>query len=637
MKKSFETILYSTLGLVAVAVILVAANFLVARLPYRWDLTAEKAYSLSKGTRTILANLDTPVQVRFYCTRNENMPPQLKLYAQQIEDLLNEYRHASRGKLQIQKLNPEPDSDAEDSAKLDGIDGEMLQTGEKLYLGLSVTMLDQKEAIPFLDPQRERLLEYDLSRAVSRVSAPQKAVVGIMSPLPVSGEEMNYMMMQMGRHAQEPWAVVSELKRDFTVKSVEMTADKIPDDVKVLMLVHPRGITETAEYAIDQFIMRGGKLVAFLDCNAVLDQQHQQNPMMGGQQGGGPSNLEHLLKAWGLSFDTTKTVADVNNLGRTHRGKQPGVVMLGKEALSKDDILSAGADNLVMIFPGVFSGTPIAGLKEAVLIKSSKNSQLVDPMMAQMAPEDVLKNFSSADKEYALAVRLTGKFKTAFPDGKPKDTASPDKDKDAKKDEKKDTTPTVKECKEENSVVLIGDSDMIQDQATVTAVQNPFTGQRMGVMPTNGNLAFAQSAVEQMTGDSNLIAVRSRATRERPFTVVKQMQADADASYRNQIKDLENNLAETQRKLNEMQQHREGDGKAQRFILSPEQQAELAKFRRTEADVKKKLKDVRRNLRADTDSLENRVKWINIAGMPFVVILAGIGFSIFKRQRFAAK
>ena len=636
MKKSISTILYSTLGVAVVAIILIVANFLLSRLPVRVDLTADRAYSLSDGTRAILKKLDTPVQIRFYCTRNENMPPQLKLFAQGIEDVLHEYRQASHGQIEIQKLNPEPDSDAEDSANLDGVEGQMLPTGEKLFLGISVSMLDQKETLPFLDPQRERLLEYDLSRAITRVSTPQKAVVGVMSPLPISGQESNMMMMQMGQRGQEPWVLFSELKRDFTVQSVEMTAEKIPDEIKVLLLVHPRGITPAAEYAIDQFILRGGKLIAFLDPAAVLDRPpQQQNPMMGGPQGGGPSNLENLLKAWGITFDATKTVADLDYVGATRRGKAPGVLMLNEQALNKDDILTGGANNLFMIFPGTFSGTPTAGLKETVLIKSSKNSQLVDPMMAQMGGEEVMKNFVSADKEFPLAIRLTGKFKTAFPDGKPKDaSSSPDKDK---KDEKKDSTPGLKESKDENTVVLIGDSDMIQDQIAVTQIQNPFGGGARMVMPANGNLAFAQSGVEQLTGDSNLVAVRSRATRERPFTVVKKMQSDADAAYRSKIKELEGSLAETQRKLNELQQHREGEGKAQRFILSAEQQAELAKFRKTEADVKKQLKDVRRTLRAETDSLENRVKWMNIAGMPLLVTLSGLGFSILKRKRTAAK
>src|SRR4051794_32866297 len=211
MKKSgLETWLYSTVGVVAMLIIVIVVNALGSRAKVRVDLTAEKAYTLSQGTRAILAKLDTPVQIRFYETRGDNrMPVVLKTYAQRVEDLLGEYRQASKGQIEIQKLDPVPDSDAEDSAKLDGIEGQGRMEGEPVYLGISVSLLDQKEAIPFLSPDRERLLEYDLSRAISRVMTPDKPVVGVMSALPVSGQQMNPMMMQMGRRGTPPWVFMS--------------------------------------------------------------------------------------------------------------------------------------------------------------------------------------------------------------------------------------------------------------------------------------------------------------------------------------------------------------------------------------------------------------------------------------------
>ena len=212
MKKGLETYIYSTIGIAAMLVILVVANVIAARGKQRIDLTAERAYTLSKGTREILAKLDTPVVVRFYCTRGENdMPVMLKTYAQRVEDLLGEFRQASKGNIEIQKLDPQPDSDAEDSAKLDGIEGQMLPQGSNIYLGVSVSMLDQKEAIPFLAPNRERMLEYDIARAVSRVATPAKPVVGVMSPLPVAGGGMNPMMMRMGQQGQQPWVFMTEM------------------------------------------------------------------------------------------------------------------------------------------------------------------------------------------------------------------------------------------------------------------------------------------------------------------------------------------------------------------------------------------------------------------------------------------
>ena len=602
MKKGFETYIYSTVGIAAMLAILVVGNIIAARGKQRIDLTAERAYTLSKGTREILAKLDTPVVVRFYCTRGENdMPVMLKTYAQRVEDLLGEFRQASKGNIEIQKLDPQPDSDAEDSAKLDGIEGQMLPQGSNIYLGVSVSMLDQKEAIPFLAPNRERMLEYDIARAVSRVATPAKPVVGVMSPLPVAGGGMNPMMMRMGQQGQQPWVFMTEMQRDFTVKTVEVTADKIPDDVKVLVLIHPKMLSDAAQFAVDQFVMRGGKLIAFLDPLCVLDRQSQQ--MMGPPSS---SSLDKLLKAWGLTFDATKVVADMDYVGRTRQGRAPSVLQLTEKAVNKDDVLTGDVDNLLMVFAGAFSGTPTEGLTQTVLIKSSKNSQLVDPMTAQMGGDEVAKSFNASGTEYSLAVRLAGKFKTAFPEGKPKapDAKPPEANPAEKKpDEKKDepADQSLKESVQENAVVLVGDSDMIQDQVAVTEAVNPFGGQRM-VMPQNGNLALAQGAVEQLTGDSNLISVRSRASRERPFTVVKKMQADAEANYRTKIKDLETSLADAQKKLNELARSKSAEG-GQRFILSPEQQAEIANFRKKETDVKQQLKTERKKLRADIDSL----------------------------------
>ena len=631
MKKGLETYLYSTVGVVAMLVVLIAFNIISGRAKQRIDLTAEHAYTLSAGTRAILAKLDTPVQIRFYCTRGESrMPVVLKTYAQHVEDLLGEFRQASKGNIEIQKLDPEPDSDAEDSAKLDGIEGQPTQDGERIYLGVSVTMLDQKEALKFLGPDREQLLEYDLARAISRVMTAEKPVVGVMSPLPLAGS-MNPMMARMGRGGEQPAVFYSELKQDFTVKDVAMTVDKIPDDVKVLVVVHPKGITDAGQYAIDQFVLRGGKLIAFLDPFAVLDRTSQ------GQFGAtSSSNLDKLLKTWGLSFDSTKVVADMNYIGRMREGRAPALLQLTEKAVNKDDVLTANADNLLFPFAGAFSGTPAEGLKETVLIKSSPNSQFVESMMAQMGGEQIIKDFKSTGTEQTLALRLTGKFKTAFPEGKPKAAETPpDANKPEEKKPEQPAEPGLKESEKENAVLLIGDSDFIQDQAAVQEAMNPFGGQRM-VMPINSNLAFAQSAIEQLAGDNNLITVRSRASRERPFTVVKKIQADAEANYQSKIKELEASLTEAQTKINELQRTKPGET-AQKFILSPEQQTEIANFRKKEAEVKVQLKEERKKLRIDIDSLETRTKWLNIAGMPILVALGGIVLAVKRRKLQAAR
>jgi ABC-type uncharacterized transport system involved in gliding motility auxiliary subunit len=464
-----------------------------------------------------------------------------------------------------------------------------------------------------------------------------------MSSLPVFGMPMNPMMMRMGQQSgSEPWVFISELQQDFTVKQVQMDSDKIEDDIKVMLVLHPKDIPDKGLYALDQFVMRGGKLIACLDAHCLLDNRAQQNPMMG-QMGGGSSNLEKLLKAWGIQFDTTKVVADLafarELMGRDRRPQLvPTFLFMSPLGINRDDVLTSQLDNVWLPFPGSFSGTPAEGLNQTVLLHSTTNSQLVDGFMASLSGEQIAKEFKSSGKEYPLAVRLTGKFKTAFPEGKPdsKDAKEEDDEKknegddkkteEAKKEEKKPGN-SLKESAAENSVILVGDVDFLADQFAVQ-VQN-FLGARI-VAVLNGNLSLVQSMVEQFTGDSSLIGARSRATQSRPFTRIKQMEANAQEALRSKVKHLEDALAETQRKLNELQTKKEA---GQRFILSPEQQAEVVKFRKQEVEAKKELKEVRKQLRRDIDSLQNGLKWANIAGMPALVILGGLAAAVLKRQR----
>ena len=637
--KQLETILYSTVGVAVMFVLLSGFNVVTAAFKQRLDLTKEKAYTLSEGTKAILKKIDTPIKIRFYCTRAESASPEtvfFRNYAQQVEDLLDEFKQYAGSKLTIQKFNPLPDSDAEDSAKLDGIEGQVVSSeGEPFYLGLAVKMLDEMVALPFLSPSRERMLEYDVARAISQVITPQKPVVGVMSALPVFGE-FNPMMMRMGQRGQEPWIIINELKRDFTVKEVSLGVDKIDDDVKVLVVIYPREISDGAQYAIDQFVLRGGKVVAFLDPLSIADNRssNPSNPLQGAMSSG--ATMDKLLKAWGIEFDVSKAVADMtfktNIRGQDGRPQEAAAVLsLTKEAMNADDAVTSQLDNLLLPYPGAFTGTPAPGLKETVLLKTTKNSQFIDKIMAQFGGG--AKDFKASDKEYALAIRLAGKFKTAFPDGKPGEKSAEKKDEGEKKEDMPETKPdnSLKESTADTVVILVGDSDMIFDPVCVQ-VQNIF-GQKI-VIPQNGNLNLAQSMVEQLAGDSNLIGVRSRATLNRPFTVVKRMEEKAQESYRSKIKELEASLSETQQKLNELQRTKE---KGQRFILSPEQQQELARFRQKEAEAKKELKQVRKNLRRDVDSMENRLRWMNIAAMPVVVSLTGIALAVYKRKRTAAK
>jgi ABC-type uncharacterized transport system involved in gliding motility auxiliary subunit len=630
-KNQFEHLIYSAVGVIALFLILVAVNYITTPLNQRVDLTQGHVYTLSPGTRTVLSKLESPVRIRYYVTQGEGaMPVQLKTYAQRVEDLLREYQRASGGKVIVEKFNPLPDSEAEESATLDGIDGQLLNTGEKFYFGLAVSQLDQKSTVPVLTPDRERLLEYDITRAVARVSTAEKPVIGVMSALSVFGQGLGPRLMQQGGGLREPWTLISELKTQFNVKEVALTEEKIPDDIKVLLVIHPRDISDVTQWAIDQFVLRGGKLIAFVDPYAYFDQQRDfQNPLGGTQAG--QSSLYALFKAWGIDVDMSKVIADLSYPSGQGSQLLPTLLSLSGAALNPDDVVTSQVGTLLIPFGGTFTSKLAEGLKQTVLVKTSTNSMPVDLIIATLNGEPSTRGFKPSGKENPIALRLNGKFKTAFPEGKPKPMAPPAEPGKEDKSAQEKPVPSLKQSSAENAVVVVADVDMLTDNASVD-IQDIF-GQRV-VVPRNGNLNFAQGLVEQFSGDDALLTLRSRASFSRPLTVVKEMEARAQESYLGKIKTLEDSLQEAQKKLEDLQKRR---GQAQATILSPEQQAEVENFRKKTTETKKDLKDLRNNLRREVNTLEFWTKVANIALVPLLVALAGLMLALVQRRKAAAR
>jgi ABC-type uncharacterized transport system involved in gliding motility auxiliary subunit len=563
------------------------------------------------------------------------MPVPLRTYAQEVQDLLDEYQQYSHGKVKIIKLDPKPDSDAEDSANLDGIEGQAVDLNDKVYLGIAVSCLDAKTTIPYLSPDRGNLLEYDLSRAISSVANPKKAVIGVMSALPVTGRESSPMMMQRRQQPTQPWVFLNELKENYVVRDVPLTTDKIEDDVSVLVVVHPQGIADVAQFAIDQFLLRGGKMVALLDPYSFVEVQSA------GQYGGGAgydSTLSKLLPAWGIDYSVKKLIADPTFATQVQRENDvqsdPTILSVSSDGINKEDALGAAVSDLLMPFAGALTGKPAEGLKEDVLVKSSTQAGLVDVSLLQAGPDAIRKELKSANTAYPIAVRLTGKFKTAFPEGKPESKPSaeptPTPQAAASPSPAAKEAP-LKEAKSEGVVILVADSDFAYDaiagRAQQVLAQTVF-------MPSNGNLNFIQSSVEQLAGDSDLIGIRSRASGNRPFVLVNKMETAAQQKYQSKIDELEDNLNQARQNLAALQTSKQSD---QKMLLSPEQQAEIKKFQENEANVNKELKQVRKNLRQEIDSLQTTVKWIDIAAMPVIVTLVGLALALVKRRRRAAR
>jgi ABC-type uncharacterized transport system involved in gliding motility auxiliary subunit len=613
--KKHETLIYSAVGLAALFLLLVAFNYLASRAPLRADLTEGRLYTLSEGTRKVLKGLQAPVKVKLYITAGEAMPVPLRSFAQRVEDMVREFKGVAGSNLVIEKYNPRPDSEEEDAAQLDGIEPQQLMSGEQFYLGVAVSRLERKQAIPVLAPQREQLLEYDLIRAIARAGAAARPSIGLMSGLPVLGARFN----PMTRQSSEPWVLANELQRDFDVKTVNMTAEAIDKDVNVLLLIHPRDVTPQTEYALDQFVLRGGKLIAFVDPYAYFDQGPSPFPGMPGMASS--STLPRLFKAWGVEMEP-KVISDVVFASGAGQRYTPTVLSLNRTAFSRDDVVMSQIETLLYAFGGAFSVKPAEGLTVAELVKSSQNSMLVDTAQATVAGDAATKSFQPGGKSLPLALRLSGKFRTAFPEGKP--AGEDKKPKPAAAAE-----PSLKEGT--GSVVLVADVDMLQDGAAVD-VQEMF-GRRI-VVPSNGNLAFAQGLVEQLAAADDLLSLKSRASSYRPLTVVREMEAQAQTQYFGKIKELEDELQRTNDNLQKLQKPAAGAKGAQ--ILTPEQQAELESFRKKVAATRLELKELRKNLRQDSERLVFLTKVANIALMPLAVAIAGILIALVRRRRQAA-
>ena len=608
-------------GLVVLAVIVVAADFILAALPLRGDFTAEKLYTLSDGSKQVLAKLDEDVTFKYYVSSSAaDMPMALKTYSTQVGNLLKEYARAAGGRLEVETYDPKPDSDAEEWAQRYGVEPQTANPfGSPVYFGIVAVCGDREETLGVLSPNTEATLEYDLTRLITRVAWPDRPVVGVMTSLDgVLGGKANPMMMQMGQRPPQGWAAFSELAKDYDVKPVETGAEKIDEDVKTLVVLHAKDLSDKTLYAIDQFVLRGGKLIACVDPFSIKDMlaaRQQQNPMMG-QMGGqdGPSTLGKLFDAWGVKFDTGKIACDLKASTKLNNGQggvddNPAFLSLGKDNMDKGDILVSRLSQVMFPFAGSlsFEKKEMDLAFTPVIMTSKDNSCAVDKMSVQFGGG--VKDMVPDGHERILAARLDGTFKTAYPKG-------PDGTNDVSK--------ALAEGK--GSVIVFADSDFLADDFCVRMMRTPF-----GNIPQliNDNLSLFSNVIEQFAGREELIGVRSRGASDRPFTVVNELEAEATRKWQRKQADFEAELQMTQQRLQALQKQKSGD---ERYILSKEQQDEIVKLRKAQADTRKQLKNVRKELTAGIDSLGLTLKCINIGLIPALVVLFGL-FRGFMRKR----
>ncbi len=628
-------------ALAAMLICLIAVNFLAGGLRWRRDLTEEQLYTLSDGTREILAGLERPVTLTFYFSKSlPEAPAQIKTYARHVEDLLHEYRMAGGRMLHVDIVDPRPDTEAEEWAIRQGITGHPVDhVGNRLYMGLTAVCGNALAAIPLLDPYDEKTLEYDISRMVLRVSRDIKPRVGVISRLPVLGEAAPPFMDPRAMHRQtpRPWAAFQELQGDFQVREIQLPAESIDPDINALLLVHPPDMDEASLLAIDQYLLGGGALIVFLDPLSVTELEtgdSARNLSYGMPDA--KSSLEPLTTAWGVEWNAAELVADIDAATRVHgEGRRieenPLLLSLSENAFDPDDIITAGLQNLLLPMAGHFTVTPVENLSYDKIIRSSPNVMLADVMTAQFGIRSLMQQFEPRHESCTLALRVHGAFKTAFPEGMiVESNALPGKTEDNNGDATTETAtrmPDLKKSVLPGSVLLVGDADMLNDAYAVRQI--PMFGTEF-MQPINDNINFLLNAVEQAGGGMELLAIRARGRSARPFTRVQELENKARLRWIDEEQRLQNQLQMTEQRLRALR--REGD-QTQEMILTGEQRREIERFRAEQARTQAALREVRKNLRRDIERLGLHLKIINIALAPFLVVLCGIGFALLRRIR----
>lgn len=622
---NFKKALISTTGLLVLLVIIVLLNVIFSFANIRWDTTEDKIHTLSDGTKTILSNMEQPLVVKFFFNEtSRNIPANLKLYSRRVKDFLSEYEQMSGGKLRVEMVDPKEDSDEEEWARKYGLKGLQIAGDEKIYCGLVLLAADQEDKIEFLDPSREDLLEYDVTRIIQRLQNPKKKVVGIVTGLPVFGASRGMPFQQQG--GAEPWLFVTEMRKTYDVRPIAPTADRL-EPVDLLVLLHPKDLPAKMQYAVDQFVLSGGNVLVFVDPLCVVDTSQQQ-----GFPQPSASNLEKLFSAWGISMDQGKVVMDMDHPTRLRRGNavedNPAWISARKDAFNETDVVTAKLENMLFPMAGSIKAGETPPQEMEILVQSGHNAGLVDSFKATVGPDVMRRDFVADAQPQNIAVRLRGEFKTAFPEGmddESKSGGATGEVKDA--GDSKQLKASIKPA----TLVVVADADMLADDFYVQktrlagfVLSNVF----------NDNLNFLLNACEILTGSDELIGLRSRGKHERPFTAVLALQRQAQERWLAKENELVQRAEETNRKLQELEQKKDA---SQTLILSPEQETEISKFKEERERVNRELKEVRKNLRADVEALGTKLKWINILLMPLIVSVVGIGYALHRQSRMRRK
>jgi ABC-type uncharacterized transport system involved in gliding motility auxiliary subunit len=615
------------LGLAFIAA-LMASNTLLSGL--RIDLTENDLYTIAPGTRGLLTRIDEPINLYFFFSDRETADiPYLRGYATRVREMLEEFEAASDGNLIVHSIDPLPFSEEQDRAAQFGLDAVSLGSlGESIYFGLAGTnSVGDEDTIGFFQPEKETFLEYDLAKLIYNLANPDKTVVGL-----IAGVSMTAGFDPRTQQMTEPWTIVSQARQLFEVRNLAASLESIDEDVDLLWIVHPKNLDQSTLYAIDQFILGGGRALIFVDPLAEIDMANAMDPASMAAQGSS-SDLPALFDAWGVEFSGGDVVGD-NRYALSISagfGQRPvrhlGLIGAGQGSMDADDVITAGLGTINLGTAGYFRTREDSAAQLQPLLTSSTEAA---PMSAAQFmflsdPQTLLDGFSPTGETYVLAARLTGPLNTAFPDGRPAPSAEGAEDEQS--GETTDSGADHRSSAESANVILVSDVDILSDRLWVQ-VQN-FLGQRLATAFAN-NGDFLINALDNLSGSAELIGIRARASYSRPFTTVDALRREADAEFRQTEQRLQAELAETEQRLSELQAARTDEGS---LLMSDEQRAEIQRFLDQQVSIRRELRAVQRNLDRSIEQLGTALKVINIGLMPVLLTVVTLLVVVLRRGK----
>jgi len=630
-----------TIVIVLLFVGLVLVNYLASQLPVRIDATADRIYTLSPGTKALLGKVSDPVTLEFYFSKDTpGLPVSYVNFASRVQEMLRQYVRASNGRVSLKVVNPRTDTPEEEHATAAGLQPQRAPgSGENVFFGLVAIQADQQKVIPAFTPQRESFLEYDLSQLIDSVQRTQRKKLGLLSSLPLQAPPFNPMMMRQS--PQQGQLIAQEWARSFDLVKVEGSAETLPDHLDALAIIHPQGVSPKLQYAIDQFILAGKPVFIAVDPSSQYFKAQGGQAAMFGSAPNVSSDLSTLLKGYGVTYDAQNVIGDLNNATQVQTGangvvtRLPVWISFGPDNLNAQALPTAQLQSLLFVEPGSVTVNAAPGVVVTKLAETSDKSGTIMANTLQMiGPDDIAKQIIPSGKR-TIAAMLTGKFKSAFPDGAPLTDEEKKKAKE-KANEKpfpENLTPAepvapagLKESTASSTLIIVADTDWLLDDYSVRKVN--FLGTQ-GAEPLNDNLAFASNAVEFLAGSSDLISIRGKGNALRPFTVVAKMENEAQQKYQDQLTALEARIADTQSKLGELQSKQADGG---RLIATPEVRKTIEDFQKQEASMREQRREIRLALREGIDALGNRLLLVNLLSTPLLVGAFGLWFYRARRR-----